>query len=104
MDDLKLVLQQLTGLRQLDLAGSDFHTRLEWIVGERAVPWTRLTKLTLRHFVVAEETLQRLLCISSLEEIGLAYIGLVHEGCWGRVLESMRWQGLKRVSLAWLAV
>jgi hypothetical protein len=104
VDDLKLVLLELTGLRQLHISSSeDFQMRLESIIDGREVPWSCLTNLSLRGFIVTESTLRRLFQILTLEDIGLAFIGLVSEGCWRRVLEGLHRHNLKRVSLSgWL--
>jgi hypothetical protein len=105
IQDLKLVLDELTNLRQLHLSSvGPCFTHLDSLVNNRIIAWNGLTDLTLRRFQVGELTLQRLLNIPSMERISLHNIALKGDGCWIRVMTKLQKEKLERVRLSgWLA-
>jgi hypothetical protein len=58
IEDLRVVLSQLTNLRQLHLSCVGLHrTHLDSLVNNREIAWNGLTDLTLQRYVVGEWTL-----------------------------------------------
>jgi hypothetical protein len=105
IEDLRLVLGELTNLRQLHLSSvGPYLTHLDSLVNKRMIPWNRLADLTLRRFVVGEATIQRLLDLPSVRSISLCNICLKDDGCWISIMTRLQKKRWERVSLSgWLA-
>jgi hypothetical protein len=70
--DLRVVLGQLTNLRQLHLSSVGQHrTHLDSLIDRREIAWHGLSDMTLQRSVVEECTLQKLLNIPSMENTSL---------------------------------
>jgi hypothetical protein len=105
IEDLRVVLGQLTNLRQLHLSSvGQRRTHLNSLVNNREIAWNGLTDLTLQRFVVEEWTLQRLLNVPSMESTSLYNIELEYGGCWRSIMANLQKKKFERVCLSgWLA-
>jgi hypothetical protein len=103
IQDLKLVLEELTNLRQLHLSSvGPCLTSLDLLIDTR-VAWNGLTDLTLQRFEVGESTLRELLDIPSMESVSLRNIALQGDGCRIRIRTSLGKKRFERVYLfGWL--
>jgi hypothetical protein len=105
--DLRLILRELSGLRQLHLSTPEnMNLPLYCLIDERRVDWPHLASLTLRGFVARERILQRLFNLPSLRSISIARIVLDDDddGCWARLMTALRKRKCGEVHISgWLA-